>query len=465
MTDVLLLVVCLLLAFSCRFAGKRWSRPFVAFYGVWSVIFLLRIVLPMGVSPTSGLSAVIVGIGLAGLAAGLLVTSPRADLRRPHVTEGRRPNDDGAPPPIELAALDTRRLLWAAAALLAAALYGLLKFREIVSIRAGAAFGDLTRQQVLYYETHVNAPSSKAVLLLSLCPVLAAVGVLLGRRHRVGYILVVAALAISTESPSRTETISAAGLALATYLYLGGRTRSSGRRDGVPGGVRLAALLVLVTALALVYFNIEGAALKKSSDPRPGVPAALSSLADPVIYATGSISALSVAAGSPLGLPPETAHLRSIWLVPRILSAVDPTTRVPDTVAGFVDIPEPFNTYTMFGDMYFDFGLGGVVVISMLSGVLFGCMHRRVVAEPSPANAWTSAVCLVVLFGGISGFRLLWLDTATWFICGALILWWVRAGRDLPGDISRSGTARRSAGGSTAAGATIALPDGDHFDR
>jgi hypothetical protein len=428
MNDVLLMTTCVLLACVCRSAGRSWSGPFVFFYGFWAAIFLLRIVLPIGLRPTSGLAAAIVGIGLVGLVLGLLVTSPWADLRRPRLLEADPAHGGAALPPIPTATSNIRRLLLASAGLLLAALYGLQSYRSDVSARAGVPIGDLTRQQVLYFQQHITGPSSKAELLLALCPVLAALGILLGRRHPVGYLLIVGALAISMQSPSRTETLSAAGITLVMYLYVGTRRKTPVQRSG-PRAVRIAVLLALAAALAIIYFNIEGAAVKKASDPQPGVPAALSSLTDPVMYATGSISALSIATASPNGVPPETARLRSIWLGPRILSAIDPGVHVPETVAGYVDIPSPYNTYTMFGDLYFDFGLGGVFVASLLSGILFGWMHRRVVDDPSPMNAWTSSVGIVILFLGVTGFHLFWLGTATWLIAGGAIMWWIRAGR------------------------------------
>jgi hypothetical protein len=448
MNDVLLMTTCVLLACVCRSAGRSWSGPFVFFYGFWAAIFLLRIVLPMGLRPTSGLAATIVGIGLAGLVLGLLVTSPWADLRRPRLLEADPAHGGAALPPIPTATPNIRRLLLASAGLLLAALYGLRNWRSDVSARAGVPFGELTRQRVQYFETFITGQASKSELLLALCPVLAALGILLGRRHPVGYLLIVVALTISTQSPSRTATLSLAGLTLAMYLYVGTRRKKPVQRSE-PRAVRIAVLLALAAALAIIYFNIEGAALKKTSGPNPGVPAALSFLADPVIYATGSISALSVATASPEGRPPETAPLRSIWLGPRVLHAIDPRVHVPGPVAGYVDIPSPYNTYTMFGDLYFDFGLGGVFVASLLLGILFGWMHRRVLDDPSPVNAWTSSVGIVILFGGVAGFRLFWLDTATWLIAGGAIMWWIRAGRGFAPcrgtdeDVAGTGTADR----------------------
>ena len=211
----------------------------------------------------------------------------------------------------------------------------------------------------------------------------------------------------------------------------GNETKDTRARSG-PRAVRIAVLLALAAVLAITYFNIEAAALKKygRSAARRSRRAKLSGR--PGDLRTGSISALSIATASSNGVPPETAPLRSIWLGPRILSAIDPDPRVhvPDTVAGFVDIPSPYNTYTMFGDLYFDFGLGGVFVASLLSGILFGWMHRRVVDDPSLVNAWTSSVGIVILFGGVAGFRLFWLDTATWLIAGGAIMWWIGAGVD-----------------------------------
>ena len=173
------------------------------------------------------------------------------------------------------------------------------------------------------------------------------------------------------------------------------------QRSG-PRAVRIAVLLALAAALAITYFNIEGAALKKTFDPQPGVPAALSSLADPVIYATGSISALSIATASPNGRPPDTAPLRSIWLGPRILSAIDPRVHVPETVAGYVDI-RPRTTPTQCSETSTSTSASAASGRQPALGHLVGWMHRRVVDDPSPVNAWTSSVGIVILFLGVTG--------------------------------------------------------------
>jgi hypothetical protein len=106
----------------------------------------------------------------------------------------------------------------------------------------------------------------------------------------------------------------------------------------------------------------------------------------------------------------------------------------PDTVAEFVRIPELYNTYTMFGDVYFDFGLPGVIVMFFFFGFAVERMHRRARAKNSLAASWIAAVLIAIMFGGTVTFRLFWLDTALWLVAGTFLMQRLGARRDSRGD-------------------------------
>lgn len=423
MTDALLSAFSLLLVILCLLGGRRWASVFVWFFVVWAVIFALRATLPIGQVPTSGGAAAVLAVGLGGVLAGLLAGSPwllgrSAGSAVPDLVEHVRPHR----------ADETRRLLVAGGVVLLAVLVGLVTYRSTIESRAGSEFDALTRQQVLYYQIYDSSGSSPAVLLLSLASVLAAIGVVLGRRHPAGYLVTVAAFACSVQDPSRTATISAVGMALIVYLAL---------RPGRSGGAiswRVPVLIAAIAAVAVVYFNIEAKALDKTVDTPVGLPPSLSFLADPLVYATGSPSALSVAMTLPGSVPPDTDPLRSVWLLPRLASVVDPAVVVPNPVAGFVDMPQSYNTFTMFGDLYFDFGLVGVALGSVLLGLLAGLARSKVVARREPVVAWVSAVLTVILFAGTTGYHLFWLDTATWLVAGVLVFGWATRVRTVDSD-------------------------------
>lgn len=416
MNDLILLLICFLYSYICLHLAPRWRSPFVAFFGCWAAIFAIRVVLPLGQFAMNGKAALILASGLTAILIGLLVAAPSVE------SETLLGSTSRAGARIDRC-FDTRRLLTAAGILLGAVAVGQISYRGVIRARSGSEFEYLTRQEVLYFQTHVDS-SAPLLLLMSLAPVLAALGIILGRYHRWGYIFTVAALASSVQSPSRTATISSTGIALLMYLWVRGRNRDGSAPSHGYNRLRKFVLLCATSSLAIAYFNIEGSALKKQSSTSADLPEYLHFLATPLIYFTGSPSALSVAVQLRGAVPPSADPLRSIWLLPRILSELLSEVPVPNTVAGFVGIPGRFNTYTMFGDLYFDFGLVGTVLGSLLLGLLTGFWHRRSVRDPRPLNAWISAVLIVILFGGVAGFRLFWLDTATWLAAGALVFRW-----------------------------------------
>jgi oligosaccharide repeat unit polymerase len=400
--DLILATFALALASLARWSAGRWSNPFPVFCLLWAGISLLHTLLPIGIVPTSGRAALIVGSGLLSMFLGFLAAR--------------------APRRLRPAAARLSRLRWTGAVVVVAlgVGVGLLAYRSEIMSLSGRSFDQLTRQQVLYYQQFGDRPVGGKTLLLSLTVVLAALGVLgIGRRWG-GLLVLGAAAAAAMQSPSRTLPITLLAAAYVFWLY----TREPGSAPGaalvkrIRGHPKPVLVLAVVAVVGLAYFNAEGRALKKDEDSatRP-----LGSLTSPLLYATGSLSALSVAVTQDVS-PTEGAHLRSVWLLPRVMAMLSPQVKVPETVAGFVDIPQPYNTYTMFGDVYFDFGLFGVCVMFMFFGFLVERMHRRADAVRSLGTSWISAILVAVMFGGVVTFRLFWLETLFWLLTGTLIM-------------------------------------------
>jgi oligosaccharide repeat unit polymerase len=402
MYDLTLAVLALALAFLARWSTGRWSNPFQVFCLMWAVIALLHALLPLGIVPTSAKAALVVGTGLFGMFLGFLAARG-ARFRQPTTTR-----------------LSRFRWIGAVAMMAVGVGVGLTAYRSDIVSLSGRSFDQLTRQQVLYYQQFGERPVGGKTLLLSLTVVLAALGVLgIGRRWG-GLLVLGAATVVATQSPSRTLPLTLVAASYVFWIY----TRAPGSTPGAELVRRIRrhpkpVLVLAVVAIAgMAYFNAEGRALKKDED---SVTRPLGSLTSPLTYATGSLSALSVAVAQDAS-PTEGSHLRSVWLLPRFMALLSPQVKTPETVAGFVPIPQPYNTYTMFGDVYFDFGLVGVFAMFLFFGFLVERMHRRADVTRSLGASWISAILVAIMFGGVVTFRLFWLETAFWLVVGTLLL-------------------------------------------
>lgn len=400
--DLILAAFALLLALLARWLTGRWSSPFPIFCLLWTAIPALHALLPIGIVPTSAQAALVIGTGLLGMFLGFLA----------------------AQGPNRFRSVTSRlsRLRWTSAVAVVAmgVAVGLLAYRsEIVSL-SGRSFDELSRRQVLYFQVYGERSLGGKPLLMSLAVVLAALGVVGLRRRWGGLLVLAAAIAVAMQSPSRTLSLTLMTVSYVFWLY----TRAPGSSPAADLVRRIrrhpkpVLVLAVVAVIGLTYFNAEGRALDKddSSSTRP-----LGSLTTPMLYATGSLSALSVAVAGDVS-PTEGNHLRSVWLLPRTMALLSPQVDVPETVAQFVPIPQPYNTYTMFGDVYFDFGLLGVATMFLFLGFLVERTHRRADATHALGASWIAAVLVAIMFGGILTFRLFWLETLLWLVIGTLLM-------------------------------------------
>lgn len=68
---------------------------------------------------------------------------------------------------------------------------------------------------------------------------------------------------------------------------------------------------------------------------------------------------------------------RTFRLAYALQSALGADVEVADVILPWVEVPGPTNTYTVMYPFYQDFGLGGVLVFSIVYGLFFGYLYRK----------------------------------------------------------------------------------------
>jgi oligosaccharide repeat unit polymerase len=224
---------------------------------------------------------------------------------------------------------------------------------------------------------------------------------------------------MSAQSLSRNQVFYTALAALLCWVYY----RPGGDASGRKGRRRLlqAGAAIVVLAGLLGYFQYTGSLLNKSAPTQLLVGTTIPEpLVEPTLYITGSPEALSVAIEDDLQ-PTYGEQGRSVWIVPRLVSLVDPNASVPDTVAAPVPIPYSFNTYTWVGDLWFDFGWAGIVVGGLFLGAVTVIIDRRARRIGSPLSSWFAAAWGTTLLASVIAFEVFWLQTVVWLFAGLLI--------------------------------------------
>jgi oligosaccharide repeat unit polymerase len=306
--------------------------------------------------------------------------------------------------------------------------FGFLTVRSAVEAAAGRPFEDLSPQEVrsLTVEGEARHVGLGNVAFL-MAPILAAAGLVLARLHRAGLIILFLGLAASTLLPGRLLALTSVGLIVMFYYYsrhllLGPRPRQLISRE-----VAFAVGAVVAIAAGGLYFSYQGERLGKSNylveqvGPTP-LPSQLVPLA---VYLTASPATLSSAFENLLD-PIGDERYRTAWLVKRLQAVANPDTKVPNTVAGFVPIPFSFNTYTWMGDIYFDFGWVGLLIVGVLTGVIVTRVDLWARRAASLSSAWVAATVVVMFLSGIVEFRFLWLEAWLWPIAGGMLFAFVQ---------------------------------------
>ncbi|MFQ1003409.1 O-antigen polymerase [Modestobacter sp. SSW1-42] len=423
MTAALVLVGSTLLMLLC---WRRWGPVHLLTVSLafWALIGLLLVAEPIELEEPSMRTAVAILLGLAAM-----TVVPLLFDRTPRAGAGREA--DAADDPPVRSAVRVGRLATATVVVFVVVAWGTWQYRQAVSAVLGVPFSEvdakLVRWAELYGDLAVPAPVGVAQ---AMAPLLGALGVVGGLCHRWWwYLLVPLAIAATMQSPSRTATLTVAVTSLFFLVLL---PRATGlvrrhRRRVLSPGVRGTVLATAVGAAALAYFGSVGQQLDKGAVPTGLVVADWlpDALVQPVLYQVGSISAFTVAVDQSTGdAGPYGAWGRSVYAVGKVLQFLGAPVPEPQPFAGYVDMPLPFNTYTAFGDAYFDFGLAGVLVVFLLTGLvvhLLGTWPR----PGHPASLWGLSMLAAVMLATPIHMRLLDIDVLAPGVAGWLLVAWV----------------------------------------
>ncbi len=399
------------------------GHPLVVYYAVWSVVFAVDAINPLGLPTVTGQAISVMAVGQAAVFAGAVVFGafvPRAPrggallaVDHPYAQPGSSQEPTSSP---------SEARLWVGIAVLAiTVVVGISAFQHGVESAAGLPESALSASEIRALSgTESVAHAGVATLGLTLAALLAACGVIIAERRRgFGWTIAALGIAATTVSPQRTNTLTALGLVFALWLYRRSQQQSL-RRSG-------AYIVVLgVVAIAIggtLFFNTVGNRLGKSTiiTQAVGETAVPRALVPLTAYLTASPSALSTTLSDHID-PTTGNHLRSVWLLPRALSILVPSTSVPNTVSAFTNISFPFNTYTWQGDVFFDFGMLGVAVAGLAIGALVAWVHRLALRRRSVFSAWLAAVVSIVSLLGIIEFAFFWLEVSLWAFAGWAVL-------------------------------------------
>lgn len=405
----------LLLAWSLKLRTRSWAHPAVVFLSFWAVTAALGSLNPLNLRPVNVTATAILLVGLASFWYGALLTIGR----RPSVqtTSRERPRELGR---IVVLPQHLPIVLLGAALLL---LVGTLAFRSSVQDAAGRSFSGLTPQQVRYLSSYGEARhSGPGPILRATAPLVAACGIALAQKKRRYWAVVILALYATSQDPGRSLTVITVLVSLLAWFYLRSFSKTEKRTERARYG-RKTLLVVLGVAVSVgFYFQHQGDSLQKSDlgiiSAKRYVPAGVAPIA---VYLTGSLSALSEATTRGFD-PTDGRRLRSLWIVPRVLSVLFPRIQVPETVAANVYISAPFNTYTWAGDIWFDLGWTGLMCLGFGLGVLTEVLHQRVERRRTLEAIFTASVFYAILASGVLVFRLFWLDTVVMFGVGYFAL-------------------------------------------
>ena len=292
MDIAVMLVVCAVLALLCC-SRLGVMHPVSLTMLLWLVLSLLLALHPLGIAVPGWRAVLIVLTGLVALCVGPLLLAG--------VGDGAAAMPGGAvADPRSGSAVRVGWLITAVLVLLAGVAWGVLSFRTAVSDSIGRPFGELDAQQVRWAQLYGAGDfGGFSGATLGLSPLLGALAILGGLRHRrAWFLLLPIALLLTMQSPSRSATLTLAVTNVVFFLTLTTR-----RGTGPPGHRvrphRAHASLVSAAAgaLALGYFLYVGS-LRDGPDLPYNVPAARwlpRFLVEPVLYEVGGFSAFSSA--------------------------------------------------------------------------------------------------------------------------------------------------------------------------
>lgn len=416
-----------LTAYLLRRLGAAWTSSSLILSLFWAADFAVTALNPLRLPEMTDYSAFLQGVAFSSLSIGLLLaTSLRRVPRSPGRTSGSTLRN--------LSASARRRLNFVALFTTVAAVYGMIAFRSAVEAAAGGRpYASLSARDVRYYQVYGDLRSQGfAFLCFGLTPLIASIGVVLlaSQRRRSGLLWIFSSLAIAAQNPGRSLFFATAAIAAVMWLrsdHISSSVRRASSRRWLTGGRAVALILIGVALTA--YFIRQGDRLKKNEELQRtlgGSGLSASVLAQPTLYLTGSPAALSVALSTHTD-PTDRVPLRSLWIVPRLASLLWPDVKTPETVASPVNIGVMFNTYGWVGDIYFDLGLPGLVVLPLLAGVAMVQLDAFALRSRTRVAAqFGAALFLTTLLAGVLVFSLFWLSTIFVAAVGTLLLSWAQ---------------------------------------
>jgi len=386
-----------------------WS-PLAVSLALWGCVLGLLAIAPLRLNPVEPTAAVAICVGLICLVAPSLIMPRRSAAAAV---------SDGAPV--------FARFLMVSALMTGLVVLGVVAFRDDIASAAGAGFDALSLQQVRHAQV-TNARGGGLLGILGAAPpILSCLGVYGALTHsRWWFVLSGIALGASLQTPARTFTLALVVCMVVFYFY----ARRGVVRSSLPTR-RFSRRPVLIAALAagtaFIAFNYFDAALGKdkfalSFFPQYSWPKPLLGI---ILYVTGGVSAFSTAIEANAN-PFAGQEGQSVFLFARLWNFIQPEFHSPETLGEFVNIPIPFNNFSAFGQIYFDYGMGGVALLSVLFGGLAVVAHRAAM-DGKFAWIWVSAVMASLLFYTPAGFRLFFLDTVFQLGLGVFVFFFVRS--------------------------------------
>lgn len=363
------------------------GHPVTIFAAAWGVLILVGALNPLGARPIDPWVSVLLFIGVVAFTLPL------------HFPPSRRR-------PVASVVVKRNRLLISAMLTTAMVAISVVAFRARTSAYFGTDFANLDPREVRVATTVGPLRGGGLVGLLgSLAPLAACLGLAgwFGFRRFYWLAFPVVALLLAMTSPARSGSLTVVVAAGVFTLYEMHSTRRTGLGESPPLRTRRSTqsrlTLALIVAAVLGLGTSVFVGLERDDPPVSGkgesawpLPEALVS---PSRYVLGGMSAFSHAIAT--GLDPVAGrHGRSVHILGRIASEIRADTKTANEFPDFVEVPFATNVFTWVGDIWFDFGLLGVVGLALLSGYLVLSAHNRATSG-DPRWIWISSALAAVL--------------------------------------------------------------------
>lgn len=188
-----------------------------------------------------------------------------------------------------------------------------------------------------------------------------------------------------------------------------------------PRAVKIRDLAILGVSVLLFFvgYNQVIDVLGVTEYPESCIPESVSFLDRPYLYFAGVLPAMEqvVSGGMPPQPVPGMVTLQPFWkIVGDLLGIIDPVPQyLPEVAIG----PSGFNVYSFAGELFWDWGAGGVVVCSLLLGWALTALYRRACT----AGFWLNSLLYAVFgYGAVIAFFLYYYRFNSFFLAGYVVV-------------------------------------------